>query len=192
MIYEDLPVLSLIAGALEFRGHRVIVAQDACSFAAALDGTSFHLIILNFSKGPEVMAVLNRLKPPTKLIILSKEQKLPKEAYQVEVEDYIFLPCRAAEILRRIVAAVKKLEFRPLPTRTKNYLHPVRPRVYRQLSSLFKDMKISLLSMASIMQFLQQKAGCRNDQKLENLCQQAFESNQELLAIMRELEEPFI
>jgi len=92
MVYEGLPVLSMIAGALEFQGHRVTVANNTSSSAAELDRKTYDLIILKLSKGPEATTVLNIIKPRTKLIILSEEQKLPVEAYRVEVEDYIFLP----------------------------------------------------------------------------------------------------
>jgi len=123
---------------------------------------------------------------------LSEEQKLPVEAYRVEVEDYIFLPCRPPEIWKRIAESLQRLEFRPLPGETTNHLYPVNRRIHHQLVSMFNEMRTSILSIFSSMQLLQQKVRCRNDPKLENLCQQAYESNLELLAIMREIEEPFV
>jgi len=191
MVFEGLPALSLIAEALKFQGYRVTVAKDAHSLAAGLDRKTYDLIILKLSKKPAATTVLNRLKPQTKLIILSEEQKLPVEAYSVEVEDYIFLPCRSLEIWKRINESVKRLEFKPLPKETTNHLHAVNQRVYRQLTSMFNEMRTSILSISTTMQLLQLKVRCRNVQKLGDLCQQAYESNLELLAIMRELEEPF-
>lgn len=192
MVFEGLPILSLIAGALKFQGHRVTVAKDASSLAAGLDRKTYDLIILKFSRGPEATTVLNILKPQIKLIILSEEHKLPMEAYHDEVADYIFLPCRSLEIWKRIDESVKRLEFKPLPKETTNHLHAINRLVYHQLVSMFNEMRTSILSISTNMQLLQSKVRCRNDQKLEDLCQQAYESNLELLAIMRELEESFV
>ncbi|RJR35216.1 MAG: hypothetical protein C4567_14830 [Deltaproteobacteria bacterium] len=192
MVYEGMPVLLLIAEALEFQGHRVTVTNNARISAAGLDRKTYDLIIFKWSKAPEATTVLNRMKPETKLIILSEEHKLPMEAYRVEVEDYIFLPCRPPEIWKRIAASLKRLEFRPLPKETANNLYPVNRRIYHQLVTLFNEMRTSILSMSSFTQLLQKTVRCRNDQKLKNLCQQAYENNLELIAILREFEEPFV
>jgi DNA-binding response OmpR family regulator len=192
MVSEGLPVMSLIAGALEFQGHRVTVTNNARISTAGLGRKNYDLIIFKWSRGPEATTILKRMNLQTKLIILSEEQKLPVEAYRVQVEDYIFLPCRPPEIWKRIAESLQRLEFRPLPRETTNHLYPVNRRIYRQLVSMFNEMRTFILSMSSFMQLLQQKVRCQNDQKLENLCQQAYESNLELLGIMRELEEPFV
>ncbi len=190
--YEDLPVLALIAGALESQGHRVVVTKDARSCAAALAKNNFDLLILKFSKGPQASALLQRVKPQTRLIILSESPKLPEAAYQVEVASYIFLPCRAAEIWRRIADCMEKMSFRAGSPKGKIQLHPVNRRVYRKLISIFNEMTTSVMSLASQMELLQQKVKSRTDPELEDLCQQACQRKRELCKIMREIGDSFL
>jgi len=190
MVYEGLPVLTLIAGALESQGHRVTVIRNGRCNAAALARKSFDLAILKLSGGSQASALLQRLKPRTKLIILSEDQKLPEEAYRREVAVYIFLPCRPAEIWRRIGECMEGLTPRPAFPKGNIQLHPVNRRVYQKLVSIFTEMATSIASLAVNMELLHQKVR-DDDHELEDLCQQACEKNQKLHAIMKEIEDSF-
>lgn len=192
VVCEGLPVLSLIAGALESQGHRVIMAKDAPRAAAALGNKNFDLVIYKLPDRPQAAAVLQNLKPQTKLIILSEDPKLPEEAYRVEVAAYIFLPCRPAEIWRRIADCLAKMDFRPAPPKTKIRLHPVNQRVYQKLVSIFREMTTSVMSLSFQMEVLQDKVRERDDQELADLCHQARQRNQELFEIMKEIGDSFL
>lgn len=190
VVYEGMPVLSLIAGALESQGHRVIMVKDTHRAAASVKNKTFDLIIFKLTDRPQVAAVLQNLRPQTRLIILSEDQKLPEEAYRVEVAAYVFLPCRPAEIWRRIADCLAKMDFRPASPKIR--LHPVNQRVYQKLVSIFREMTTSVISLSLQMEVLQDKVRERDDQELEDLCHQARQRNQELFEIMKEIGDSFL
>lgn len=187
VVYEGLPVLTLIAGALESQGYQVTVAPKPRNAVGALAEKTFDLVILKWSGEPQLAALLLKLKPPTKLLVLSEAWNLPQRLAQVEVAGFILLPCRPVQLKRRIAEYLKSPQGLVASPRSDIQLHPVNHRVYQRLLTIFNEMAVSVLGLASQMELLRQRAKNRNDQELAALCQQACQRNQILWEIMRDM-----
>ena len=70
------------------------------------------MIVKLQGKNADAPALLNAVKdlnPEARLIILGEDARLPVEAFQLTVDDYILLPCRPVEVWRRITSCLKAL-----------------------------------------------------------------------------------
>lgn len=113
MFSEDLHLHQRLGWLLESRGCRLFRAGNDKALALAVNSREFDLILaqVNWERAREldILHQVKQLHPRTRIILLSHgNMTLPLEAYQMEVDDYLFLPCRPGEIWRRVLACLSR------------------------------------------------------------------------------------
>ena len=118
IINDGSPFLKTIGLILADKGHRTCVTNDPLEARTELARKYFRLVIVKLQgeKPSRSLALLNAvqdLNPEARLIILGEDARLPVEAFQSAVDDYILLPCRPVEVWRRITSCLKALRVPP-------------------------------------------------------------------------------
>jgi DNA-binding response OmpR family regulator len=185
LVGEDSPVRNFIGSALDSQGCRVSQTDDTGALSA-LAAKTFDLLILALAKSQtDGQVLLQRLSPRTELIILSEGTRLPSEAYEVEVADYIFLPCRPAEIRRRILSALARLQVKSTARQTEALLKQINQRVYDKIAHTTHHINASLQAITSGMEELHQMIGNTNDMELDRICQETYNQFLNVTAVTR-------
>jgi len=114
MLADDSHVYRHLGWLLAHKGCQVIRAK-----ADAIRRKVFHFRVVDLilarigQEGGEVLPFLKQVKghhPQVKIILCSSEEEtaFPLEAYQFEADDYLLMPCRLADLWRRVAACLKK------------------------------------------------------------------------------------
>jgi signal transduction histidine kinase len=152
LVDDGSPNFERIAYVLQFKGYQVTMAPNAEVALDALDDHAFELVITRLTRrqtaGLAVIKKAKRLRPRTASIILASrhDMDLPVEAYSLEVDDYLLLPCSAVEMCRRVAACLgRSLEGKEQKSRAA----VVNERVLDTLRMVFHDLRSSLVSMSA-------------------------------------------
>ena len=117
IVNDGSPFLKTIGLLLADKGHRTCVTNSPSEALGELARKYFRLVIVKLQeKTADSLALLKAVKdlnPKARLIILGEDARLPVEAFQIAVEDYILLPCRPVEVWRRITSCLKALRAPP-------------------------------------------------------------------------------
>jgi signal transduction histidine kinase len=155
-------------------GYQVTLAPDAQTAIDALDTEDFDLVITRLARGQlEGLAVLKKAKqasPNTAAIILTsgKEADLPLEAYRIEVDDYIFLPCSVTELCRRVSLSLRGTTVRAKKSESRS--GTINERVLNDLRMMFHDVRSCLVSMEATLRLVSRgKYGKMDDGVAERL-----------------------
>jgi DNA-binding response OmpR family regulator len=115
MCSEDLCVCRRLGWYLESKGCRVQRAATGKDLAEAIHSREFDLILAQINRqdleGLQMLQQAKRLHPQARLILVNatKDMTFPVQAYQLEVDDYLFMDCRPAELWRRVAACLERL-----------------------------------------------------------------------------------
>ena len=117
MIVDDEPsILLSLSYALKAEGVEVIACNEIEQAEEALENTRFDLVIADLATAERGWVnVLKRAKGlnlEVKIMVLSgnHEVTFPREAYQIEVDDYILMPVSPTELWRRVSPCLESLE----------------------------------------------------------------------------------
>ncbi|MFZ5452888.1 MAG: response regulator [Thermodesulfobacteriota bacterium] len=100
---------------LAHKGCRVLRVESDATRWVALSLRKFDLILARINhEGGQELAFLQQVQgrhPQIKVILCSQvgETAFPLEAYQLEVDDYLLMPCRLVELWRRVLACLKRI-----------------------------------------------------------------------------------
>lgn len=167
LVDDGSPNLEKLGYLLNAEGYKVTLAATAQAALEALAEDAFDLLIAPMVQGPEAgLAVLKkarRLCPRMGILILAGPSlTLPAEAYKLQVDDYLLLPCHAAEFSRRVAACLEESQrSQEFTSRAgavnKRMLNSLRLRFHDLRSSLvFLDASLNLTSQGK---FGQMEAG---------------------------------
>jgi PleD family two-component response regulator len=174
LVDDGSPNLEELGYLLNAEGYQVTLAATAQAALEALEDASFDLLIAPMARGPEAgLAVLKkarRLRPRMGILILAGPSlTLPAEAYKLQVDDYLLLPCRAAEFSRRVAAC---LEQSPRSQESTSRAGAVNKRMLNILRLRFHDLRSSLVLLdASLTQMSRGKFGKMDAGVAEKLSQ---------------------
>ena len=101
---------------------------------------------------------MKNLNPEARLIILGEDARLPVEAFQLAVDDYILLPCRPVEVWRRITSCLKALPGAVAPESVQEKLDAANGRALAKLSLLFHDLRSGLISVQAAFKLARRRA----------------------------------
>ena len=172
MLAEDSHLYRKLGRVLEQRGCRVLRPGPDATQEEAIHIRQFDLILaqVNRERGEElaVLKQVKRLHPQVRVVLCSRdgESAFPLEAYQLEVDDYLLMPCRLAELWRRVAACLKR------PPGNSSYLTPASRSVHLNRTLLKKSRRMmeyfryNLGSSASALKTLLNTPGTRLDEKL--------------------------
>ncbi len=152
-----------IAWVLEYKGYAVRGAASPEAALEALVKKNYDLVIAKLNMGEldgvEVLKRAKRLNPEVKVMVVSgnHEVTFPREAYQIEVDDYLLMPVSPTELWRRVSHCLESLDIVDLipaasfaaPTAT-----AVNAPALDRLMMIFHDLRGSMVSTAASMKLL--------------------------------------
>jgi len=160
MCSEDLHVCRRLGWYLEYKGCQVLRAATGKDLAEAIHSREFDLILAQIDRqdleGLQILQKAKRLLPQARLILVNASQDMtfPLQAYQLEVDDYLFMDCRPAELWRRVAACLERL-----PEKRKNLgavcrSLPLNRAIVRRVQHISQYFSYTLDSSRSILQSL--------------------------------------
>ena len=130
-----------------------------------------------------VMQMVKELNPRTKLVVLGDEAHLPAEIFEIEADDYVLLPCRMAEIWRRLSRCLEPIPGKPAVFQENHRVRPINQKVFHNLRLKFLDMQNQATSIARSLELLKHKLNGRSDREVETIFQETFQSTRTLIEI---------
>ncbi len=110
-------LLKMMGSLLEHKGHQLILTDSPEEALALLSCRNIILAVIKLDGQQAdrlaLLPMVKELDAGTKLIIMGDQARLPVEAYEVEADDYLILPCRPAEIWRRLTSYIEPAVSRP-------------------------------------------------------------------------------
>jgi DNA-binding NarL/FixJ family response regulator len=137
----------------------------------AIQIRQFDLILAQVNRGSgEELAVLKqvkRLHPQVRVVLCSRdgETAFPLEAYQLEVDDYLLMPCRLAELWRRVAACLKRTPGKSGDLAAASRLAPINGEILEKLKRVFHYIHYNLDSATTALQPLINTPESRLDKK---------------------------
>lgn len=114
MLTDDSLFYQKLGWLLECKGCLVLRAGIDETRMQALPVREFDLVLAQVRRAAgEDLGVLKQIKslhPRIRTVLCSGDQEnaFPLEAYELEADDYLFMPCRPAEIWRRVAACLQR------------------------------------------------------------------------------------
>jgi DNA-binding NtrC family response regulator len=169
LLDDGSPVFRTLSWALASKGLRVTMAANPESFLESLHTKEFDLVMARIAKdrveGMEVLKKAKNLNRGTMAIAVSGEHELafPLDAYRIDIDDYLFMPCSQAELWRRMTGYLKRGAGRKHKRSPKAASRSINRRVIRKLADTFHYLRYSLDSMALDLKQLDQSADAGMD-----------------------------
>ncbi len=91
------------------------------------------------------------------------------EAFQPTVDDYLLLPCRPAEVWRRITSCLKALRGAAGPEAVRVKLNAANARALAKMSLLFHDLRGGLVSLQTTLKLSRRRAQGQIDADVDRL-----------------------
>ncbi len=152
-----------IAWVLEYKGYSVRAAASPEAALEALVKKNYDLVIAKLSTteldGVDILKRAKRLNPEVKVMVVSgnHEVTFPREAYQIEVDDYILMPVSPTELWRRVSHCLESLEIVdlvPIEPSAALGVAEVNERVLSRLMMMFHDLRGSMVSSSASLKLL--------------------------------------
>ena len=172
LLDDGFHALQTLAWILAYKGHQVTRAAGPHIFLEVLHARKFDLIIaqlsLNRKEQVEVLKEAKRLNPQALVMVLSgaHETAFPLDAYAMELDDYVLMPCSQAELWRRVAACLKRLAGRHLEVSSKHGLVVSNERVRNRLRHTLGYIRQSLDYVAQDLSHLSQRPQGKMDEGL--------------------------
>ena len=135
---------------------------------------------------PALLNAVKDLNPEARLIILGEDARLPVEAFQLAVDDYILLPCRPVEVWRRITSCLKALQGAAAPEAVQGKLNATNGRALTKLSLLFHDLRSGLVSLQAALKLSRRLAQGQLDADVDRLLEDGGKKADWLQALLEE------
>lgn len=172
-----------IGWVLEYKGYAVKTVASPEAALEALVKKNYDLVIakltLESADGVDVLKRAKRLNPEVKVMVISgnHEVTFPREAYQIQVDDYLLMPVSPIELWRRVSYCLESLEIVdvvPAPGIAAPTGADVNERVLDRLTMIFHDLRGSMVSTAASMKLLTRgtfgEVGGSALDKLQEIC----------------------
>lgn len=172
MLTDDSHFYRRLGWVLDYKGYLVLRVGVNETLGEAIQTQQFDLILAQVTRvGGEELAILKQVKslhPRVRIILCSsdRETAFPVEAYQLEVDDYLFMPCRLGELWRRVATCLKR---GPEPSRdlaAAPLAGPLNRTLLDKSQRVFDFFRYNLGSSASALKTVINAAGARQDEKL--------------------------
>jgi DNA-binding NtrC family response regulator len=111
MVNDGSLLLQIMGGLLESKGYHINLTYSPEEALVLLSTRHVMLVVMKLDAQQTdrlaVMHMVKELNGGAKLIIIGESTYLPAEIFEIEADDYILLPCQAAEIWRRLLSSLK-------------------------------------------------------------------------------------
>jgi ActR/RegA family two-component response regulator len=162
LVGHGFPLLYPLSKALECEGFSVCLTEMWEEALQALTRNLFDLVIVKLpfqrTTDSHIFKLIKKVNSSAKLIVLSDSEQLPIEVFEIEVDDYIILPCRPAEIGRRILVCLNHGKSSSEAEQTQARLNAINTKVLYKLGLMFHDIRGSLVSIDAGMKLLKRRA----------------------------------
>lgn len=195
-------LLKMMGGLLQNKGYQISLTDSPEEALMWLSTRHIVLVVMKLNGQPNdrlaVTHMVKELNGGAKLIILGEAAHLPAEIFEVGADDYVLLPCRAAELWRRLLSSLEAepstagpIPAAPLPERGDDQVHPINRRLLNNLGLMFHDVRGHLTSIDESLKILGHKSDGRFDQDLENIFQEISQKSRFLIRMAEEFLEKF-
>jgi signal transduction histidine kinase len=180
-------LLKMIGGLLEHKGYHLSLTDSPEEALVWLSTRNIVLVIIKLNgRQTDRLAVMHTVKElngATKLIVVGDQAHLPVEIFEIGADDYVILPCRVAEIWRRLARCLEEPVALPGVPSEDGLLHPVNQRVVHNLGLMFHDMRGLLTSVNEGMKLLDRRMDGQIDGEVEAIFQKTYQKTRALMGV---------
>ena len=195
IVNDGTPLLKTVGGLLGNKGYHLKLTDSPEEALLWLGTSNISLVVMKMNGRQDhrlaVLYMVKELNPETRLIILGNHSQFPAEIFEIEADDYVILPCRIAEIWRRLCLCLESKTTTGEAHRRKNLLHPVNQRVFLNLGLMFHDMRGLLTSVSEGMKLLERRFKGKVGQEAEVIFQKTFQKALALNSLTEEFLQKF-
>lgn len=170
-------IFRTLAWVLAYKGHKVTRASPSQVFQEFLPGKEFDLIIaqltLDRAEQLEILKEAKIINPQVLVMVLSGDHQMafPLEAYHLDLDDYLFMPCSQAELWRRVAACLRRVASQRRKLSPERDLATINKRVHKKMLRMFSYFQDSLDCLAGDLGHLTQDPGKNKDENLSKTLQ---------------------
>jgi CheY-like chemotaxis protein len=195
MVNDGSRLLKMIGGLLENKGYRLNLTDSSEEALELLSSRNIMLVVMKINgRQTDRLALLHMVKElhgKAKLTILGESTHLPADIFEVDADDYILLPCRIAEIWRRLISSIKTAPCQPALPLESDLPHPLNQRVINNLGLMFHDLRGLLTSVDEGLKTLRRRTNGKLAGELENVFQETFRKSRTLISMADEFLQKF-
>jgi len=146
--------------ALESKGCGVTAVSSPEVAIESLARKNYDLLVTKLTpempEGLEVAKRARKLNPEIRVMVVGGENQVvfPLEAYRLQIEDYILMPCSPAELWRRVARCLGSLEAKPVESDSQVRLAAINERILNKLAIMFHDIRSSMVSTSAALKLL--------------------------------------
>jgi signal transduction histidine kinase len=180
-------LLKMIGGLLEHKGYNLSITDSPEDALVWLSSRNIVLVVMKMNGRQTdrlaVMHMVKELNGGAKLVVVGEQAQLPVEIYEIDADDYVILPCRVAEIWRRLARCLEQPVSPQVVPREEGDLHPVNQRVFHKLGLMFHDIRDLLASVNEGMKLLDRRINGRFDDEVEDIFNKTYQKTQALMGV---------
>jgi signal transduction histidine kinase len=186
----------MMAGLLENKGYTLCLTDSPEEALVQLSTRNVTLAVIKVNGQQAdrlaVMHMVKELNGGTRLIVVGQQTHLPAEIFEVEAEDYVILPCRIAEVWRRLSQCLEAPAPPPEASQDDDvHLHPVNHRLLHHLGLLFHDLRDLLTAINEGMRLLDRRLDGLADPEVEEIFHRTFQKTRTLFSLSEEFLQKF-
>ncbi len=175
-------LLKMLGNLLENKGYQVSLTDSPEEALVWLSTRNIVLAVIKLNGRQDdrlaVTHMVKELNDGARLVIIGESTHLPAEIFEADADDYILLPCRAAEVWRRLIASLETAPSLPAPAPVTEVedapIHPVNRRVFNNLGLMFNDLRSHLGSLTASLETLRRKTNGSFNDDIEDIFQGIF------------------
>jgi len=196
MINDGSLLLKMMGGLLENKGYHVILTDSPEEALVRLSTRHIVLVVMKLNGQQNdrlaVTHMVRELNGDARLIILGESTHLPAEIFEIGADDYILLPCRTAEIWRRLLSSLEPAApSAPVRAPESDLIHPLVRRVFNNLGLMFHDLRGQLTSINEGMKTLHRRTDGTWNREVEILFQETVKKTNTLMRMADEFLQKF-
>lgn len=195
LVNDGSPLLKMIGGLLENKGYLLSLTDSSEDALELLSSRNISLVVMKLNgRQNDRLALAHMVKElngGAKLIVLGEARRLPAEIFEIDAADYILLPCRAADIWRRIFSALKGQSAPSAEIQEISQPHPVNRRVMNNLGLMFHDLRGLLTSIDEGLKTVQRRSHGKLAGELDAVLQETYRKSRTLINLADEFLQKF-
>ncbi len=195
LINDGSPLLKMIRGFLENKGYLLMLTDSSEEALELLSSRNIMLVVMKINGRQNdrlaLAHLVKELHSRAGLVIMGEARRLPAEIFEIDATDYILLPCRVAEIWRRLLLALKGESVPSGSTWEIVQPHPVNRRVLNNLGIMFHDLRGLLTSIDEGLKTVRRRTRGRLAGELEDVFQETFRKSRTLINMADEFLQKF-
>ena len=193
-------LLKMMGNLLESKGYQVSLTDSPEEALMWLSTRNIVLAVMKLNGRQDdrlaVMHMVKELNDGTRLVVMGESTHLPAEIFETDADDYILLPCRAAEVWRRLLSSLETAPAaQPAPPQAPEVedemVHPVNRRIFSNLGLMFHELRSHLNSITTGMEVLRSKTDGRFEADIDNIFQEVISKSRLLIGTADEFLEKF-